>query len=234
MEIKPIATIYTDFPEKFGIPRQAGIVPELTARIVLKPEYSQPEAVKGLEGFDYIWVIWDFSLAHSERFAASVCPPRLGGKETAGVFASRSPFRPNSLGLSSLRLLSVEHTEKGTELLVSGADMVSGTPVYDIKPYITFEDSHPEAKSGYVDTVQWEELTVLDPGGLIAGSDLSEKQKTALRKILGQDPRSRFDLHSDGTRRYGFYFSHYDVRFTVSGRELSVVELAEGKKPCEP
>lgn len=231
MEIRPVAHIYTDFPEKFGIPRQAGIVPELIARIVFEPEYSQPEAVKGLEGFEYLWIIWDFSLSHTDRFAASVCPPRLGGKETVGVFASRSPFRPNSLGLSSVRLLSVDYTEKGPVLTVSGADMVSGTPVYDIKPYIAFEDAHPGARSGYVDTVEWQSLSVEDPEGLIEKSALTKTQQTALREILSQDPRSRFDSPSDGKRRYGFYFDRYDVRFTVKDRVLTVTELAEGKEP---
>lgn len=227
MELKPIAHIYTDFPAKFGIPRQAGIVRELEATIVFEPEYSQPEAVKGIEGFEYLWLIWDFSLEHHDKFQATVCPPRLGGKETVGVFASRSPFRPNSLGLSSVRLKEVEMTEKGPVLHVQGADMVNGTPIYDIKPYIAFEDSHEGAKSGYVDEREWKELTVLDPEGLIEKSDLTELQKEALWKVLGQDPRSRFDQKSDGSRRYGFYYAHYDVRFTVNGEELTVIELAD-------
>ena len=225
MEIRPIAHVYTDFPEKFGIPRQAGIVPELLGTIVFEPEYAQPEAVKGMEGFDYLWILWDFSLTHRENFAASVCPPRLGGKETVGVFASRSPFRPNSIGLSNVRLLGISYTEKGPVLHISGADMVSGTPVYDIKPYLPFEDSHPDARAGYTDRILWKSLTVSDPLGIIEQSSLSETQKTALRKVLSQDPRSRFDSVSDGKRKYGFYFDCYDVRFTVKDELLTVVEM---------
>ena len=227
MEIRPVAVIHTDFPTKFGIPRQAGIVPELKGTIMFYPEYSQPEAVRGLEGFDYIWLLWDFSREHHASANATVHPPRLGGKTSVGVFASRSPFRPNSIGLSSVKLDSVEYTGKGPVLHVSGVDMADNTPIYDIKPYITFEDSHPGAKSGYVDTVSWKSLSVEDPGGLIAESRLSPLQQEALLKILGQDPRPRFDENSDGTRRYGFYYAGFDVRFRVCGDRLTVTELVD-------
>lgn len=225
MEIHPIAHIHTDFPAKFGIPRQAGIVPELTGTVVFEPQYAQPEAVRGLSGFSHIWLLWDFSLEHHERFHLTVHPPRLGGKESVGVFASRSPFRPNSIGLSSVRLLEIEYTEQGPVLHVSGVDMVDGTPVYDIKPYIPYDDCHADARGGYTDSVTWEPLTVSDPKGLIESSALTELQKKAVFKILSQDPRSRFDSSSDGTRRYGFYFASYDVRFTVCENILTVVEM---------
>lgn len=227
MEIRPVAVIHTDFPTKFGIPRQANIVPELKGTITFCPEYAQPEAVRGLEDFDYLWLIWDFSKEHRTEHNATVHPPRLGGKESVGVFASRSPFRPNSIGLSSVRLDCVEYTEKGPVLHVSGVDMVDGTPIYDIKPYITFEDSHPDAVSGYVDTVSWTPLTVEDPEGLIETSTLTEIQRKALVKVLEQDPRPRFDENSDGTRRYGFYYADLDVRFRVFGSILTVVELVK-------
>lgn len=227
MEINPIAYIHTDFPAKFGIPRQAGIVPELTGTVSFEPKYSQPEAVRGLSGFSHIWLIWDFSLEHHDHFNLTVKPPRLGGRESVGVFASRSPFRPNSLGLSSVRLTGIEYTDKGPVLHVSGVDMVDGTPIYDIKPYIPYDDCHTDASGGYTDSVSWEPLTVSDPEHIIDRSDLSAAQKTALFKILSQDPRSRFDSTSDGSRRYGFFFSEYDVRFTVKEKELTVVEMVK-------
>ncbi|MCQ2400683.1 MAG: tRNA (N6-threonylcarbamoyladenosine(37)-N6)-methyltransferase TrmO [Lachnospiraceae bacterium] len=225
MEINPIAYIHTDFPAKFGIPRQAGIVPELTGTITFLPQYSQPEAVRGLTGFSHIWILWDFSLEHHENYNLTVRPPRLGGKESVGVFASRSPFRPNSIGLSSVRLTDIEYTEKGPVLHVSGVDMVDGTPVYDIKPYIPYDDCHPEAKGGYTDEITWEALDVSDPEDLIEKTGLSCLQKQALMKVLSQDPRSRFDSRSDGSRRYGFFFADYDVRFTVTGINLTITEI---------
>jgi len=231
MEIRPVARIHTDFPTKFGIPRQANIVPELKGTITFYPDFSQPESVRGLEGFDYLWLLWDFSKEHRTDHNATVHPPRLGGKESVGVFASRSPFRPNSIGLSSVRLDRVEYTDKGPVLHVSGVDMADGTPIYDIKPYITFEDSHPGAASGYVDSVSWVPLKVEDPDGIIEKSSLSAIQKAALFKVLEQDPRPRFDENSDGSRRYGFYFSDYDVRFRVNGDVLTVVELLRCPQP---
>lgn len=229
MEIRPIAHIHTDFPTKFGIPRQAGLVPELTGIITFEPEFSQPEAVRGLEGFDYIWLIWDFSMEHHENFKATSRPPRLGGKLSTGVFAARSPFHPNSIGLSSVRLVKIEYTDKGPHLHVSGIDMADGTPIYDIKPYIPFVDSHPGARGGFVDAVPWQELTVEDPEKRIEKSSLSDTQKTALLKTLKEDPRPKFDLKPESDRIYGFYFADLDVRFTVNGNVLTVRELAPGR-----
>ena len=228
MEITPVATIHTDFPTKFGIPRQAGIVPELKGTVTFSPAFSRPEAVRGIEGFEYLWLLWDFSKEHRDVHNATVHPPRLGGKESVGVFASRSPFRQNSIGLSSVRLDSVEYTDKGPVLHVFGVDMADGTPIYDIKPYIAFEDSHPGAKSGYVDAVDWKPLQVSDPQELIRNCHLTGLQKKALFKVLEQDPRPRFDEVSDGSRRYGFYYADLDVRFTVKDGVLTVTELAPG------
>ena len=228
MEIRPIAYIHTDFPTKFGIPRQAGLIPELTGIITFEPEFSQPESVRGLEGFDYLWLLWDFSMEHHENFKATSRPPRLGGKLSTGVFAARSPFHPNSIGLSSVRLLQIEYTTKGPQLTVSGVDMADGTPIYDIKPYVPFVDSHPEARGGFVDEVPWQELSVEDPTELIKKSSLSERQKAALLKILRHDPRPRYDIKPESDRIYGFYFADLDVRFTVKGNVLTVKDLAPG------
>lgn len=225
MEIRPIAHIHTDFPSKFGIPRQACLIPELLGTITFEPEFAQPEAVRGLEGFDYLWLLWDFSLEHRDSFKATTRPPRLGGKLSTGVFAARSPFHPNSIGLSSVRLLSVDYTEKGPLLTVSGVDMADGTPIYDIKPYVPFVDSHPDARGGFVDDVPWEELSVEDPNDLIGRSSLSEIRKAALLKILKEDPRPRFDIKPESDRVYGFYFAGFDVRFTVNGGTLFVKDL---------
>ena len=225
MEITPVAHIHTDFPDKFGIPRQAGIIPELKGIITFEPSFSQPEAVRGLDGFDYIWLLWDFSLEHHDNFRATARPPRLGGKESVGIFATRSPFHPNSIGLSSVHLDRIEYTEKGPVLHVSGVDMADGTPIYDIKPYVPLVDSHPEARGGFVDDVPWEELSVEDPNDLIGKSSLSEIRKAALFKILKEDPRPRFDIKPESDRIYGFFYAGFDVRFTVSGGTLFVKEL---------
>lgn len=229
MEITPVAHIHTDFPDKFGIPRQAGIIPELKGIITFEPSFSQPEAVRGLDGFDYIWLLWDFSLEHHDNFRATARPPRLGGKESVGIFATRSPFHPNSIGLSSVHLDRIEYTEKGPVLHVSGVDMADGTPIYDIKPYVTFEDSHPGARAGYTDTVEWDKLTVNDPDDLIGAAPLSVAQKKALRKVLAEDPRPRFDLKPDSDRIYGLYFGGLNIRFTVKDKALFVAEIGPGK-----
>lgn len=223
MEIKPVAHIHTDFRTKFGVPRQSGVAGSLSGTIVFEPYYRDPEAVKGLDGFSHIWVLWDFSAAHRKEWSATARPPRLGGKTHIGIWATRSPFRPNNIGLSSLKLDSIEYTDNGPVLHVSGIDMMDNTPIYDIKPYIRY-DCHPDAVDGYVAETDKHALNVNDPDGLIAALPLSESQKRGLLEALAEDPRPQFDADDTGDRRYGFYYTDYDIRFTVADKELSVVE----------
>ena len=223
LEIKPVAYIHTDFRTKFGVPRQSCVASELKGTIVFEPYYRDPEAVKGLDGFSHIWVLWDFSKAHRSGWSATARPPRLGGRTHMGIWATRSPFRPNNIGLSSLRLDSIEYTDRGPVLHVSGIDMMDGTPVYDIKPYIRY-DCHPDAVDGYVTETDMHSLTVLDPHALIPALDISEVQKDGLYAALREDPRPQFDADDTGERRYGFYYCDYDIRFTVVGNTLTVVE----------
>ena len=222
MEINPVAHIYTDFPTKFGIPRQSGLVEELKGRIVFEPYYRNTEAVKCLEEFNYIWLLWDFSMAHRKDWSATVKPPRLGGKTHIGVWATRSPHRPNSIGLSSVKLDRIEMTEEGPVLYVSGIDMADGTPVYDIKPYIPYCDVHSDAAGGFTEK-EWTRLEVVIPDELLPL--VPEGRLQALIKTLEEDPRPRYDAESDGKRKYGFYFCEKDVRFTVTGNVLTVVEI---------
>ena len=224
LEIKPVAYIHTDFRTKFGVPRQSGVADELKGTIVFEPYYRDPEAVKGLEGFSHIWVLWDFSKAHRKEWSATACPPRLGGKTHMGIWATRSPFRPNNIGLSSVRLDSVEFTDNGPVLHVSGIDMMDKTPVYDIKPYVRY-DCHPDAVDGYVSITDNHALKVNDPDELIDKLDISDEQKAGLYAALREDPRPQYDADDKGERRYGFYYCDYDVRFTVTGDTLSVVEI---------
>ena len=226
MEIRPIAQIRSDFAEKFGIPRQSGLVESLEARVVFAPEFRNPDALRGIEGFSHLWLIWEFSRAKREGFSPTVRPPRLGGNTRLGVFATRSPFRPNPLGLSCVRLLGVEETAReGTVLRVAGADLLDGTPIYDIKPYLPYADAHPQARGGFTDQSQWRQLQVVLPDP--ADSPLSEAETLALRQALALDPRPHY--HNDPTRLYGLAFADYDVRFHVEGDQLTVVEIVEGK-----
>lgn len=220
MEIKPIAHIRTDFKEKFGIPRQSGYVEGCIGRIVFEPEYRNPDALRGLEGFSHIWLIFDFSESHREGWDPMVRPPRLGGNTKVGVFASRSPFRPNSLGLSSVRLKKIEHTGEGDVLIVEGADLLDGTPIYDIKPYIRHSDCHTDAISGFADAAMEHKLTVTDPDGLL--DIIPEEKRGVLIECLGLDPRPSY--HED-ERRYGMRFSEYDISFTVEGDVLRITEV---------
>lgn len=218
--MKPIAHIETVYKTKFGVPRQAGLV-DVPSRIVFLPEYRVPEAVRGLEGFEYIWLIWGFHLAEREQWSPTVRPPRLGGNKRVGVFATRSPFRPNPIGLSSVRLLSVTvEAGFGPVLTVSGADLVDGTPIYDIKPYIAYADSHPDAHSGFAQESPVR-LAVDDPDGLLA--NLQDDERNALIDTLAQDPRPRYQ--NDPERFYAMQFSDLDVKFRVEGDHAIITSI---------
>lgn len=221
--MKIIAYIYTDFPQKFGIPRQSGLVPELHGTIVFEPEYRSPEAVKGLEGFSYIWLLWQFEGVRRDNWSATVKPPRLGGNKHIGVFATRSPFRPNPIGLSSVKLEGIEITDKGPVLHVSGIDLRDKTPIYDIKPYLPYADCHPDAKEGFAGAVKEYCLEVDFPEELL--KKIPEEKRGALLEVLKQDPRPSY--HSDPERRYGVAFAGFDVHFTVKGNVLVVFEIIE-------
>ena len=244
MDIQPIAHFESPLTSKFGIPRQSGLVDELTGRIVFEKPFRQSEAVRGMEDFDYLWLIWEFSGIHkaqssklkaqsssqseaakpSAKFkvqSLTVRPPRLGGNRRMGVFATRSPFRPNPLGLSCVRLDRVEEDPQlGPVIYVRGADLMDGTPIFDIKPYVVYADARPEARSGFVDQTDWEPLEVIIPEEVAAA--IPAEHLAALRAILSQDPRPAF--HDDPERVYGMPFLHLDIRFKVSGRVLTVVD----------
>ena len=223
--IRPVAHIESDFPEKFGIPRQAGLVGELRARVVFDGEYRNDEALRGIEGFSHLWLIWHFSASERESWSPTVRPPRLGGNVRMGVFATRSPFRPNALGLSCVRLLGVEKCEgKGATLLVAGADLMDGTPIFDIKPYIPYADSIPEATAGFA-ADPGEHIPVEIPPAVEEA--IPEEKRTALRKVLELDPRPRY--LEMGEREYGFEFGGYTIRFIVDNGTLRVLS-AEKKE----
>lgn len=222
MEVYPIAHFESPLKSKFGIPRQSGLVSSLMGRIVFEPSFRKAEAVRGLDDFDYLWLIWEFSKNRGAEKSLTVRPPRLGGNRRLGVFATRSPFRPNNLGLSCVRIVRVEiDSQLGPVIWVEGADLMDGTPIYDVKPYVAYADAHPEARSGFVDQVGWEPLEVLmtDEQAALVPAD----QLEALKAILAQDPRPRY--HDDPERIYGMPFLSFDVRFKVSGQVLSVVEI---------
>ena len=223
--VTPIATIRTGFPTKFGIPRQSGLVPELRGTIVFNPEFRNADALRGLEGFSHIWLIWQFSEAVREDWSPTVRPPRLGGNTRLGVFATRSPFRPNPIGLSCVRLESIELSSPDGPLLhVSGADLMDGTPIYDIKPYIPYTDCQPQATAGFTDTVSMHRLNVVIPPELT--SKINPQTLNALRGILAQDPRPRYQ--DDPDREYGFDFEGYAVKFKVPDPDtLTVTSLLQ-------
>lgn len=219
--MKIIARIYTDFKEKFGIPRQSGIT-ENEAKIVFEPEYRRKEAFVGIEGYSHLWIIWQFSEAVRDEWSPTVRPPRLGGNKRVGVFATRSPFRPNPIGLSSVTLKGVEYTKDyGPILTVCGADMLDGTPIYDIKPYLSYTDSHPDAKGGFSDAVLEYKIDVVFPDNLL------EKIDTGLRcdliTLLENDPRPSYKKNSE--KEYGMKFSHYEIFFTVTDGTLTVTRV---------
>ena len=219
--IRPIATIRTDFPTKFGVPRQAGIVDALEATVVLEPEYRVDEALRGLEGVSHLWLIWRFSENPETDWSPTVRPPRLGGNRRLGVFATRSPFRPNALGLSCVRLLGIEKTDKlGTVLRVSGADLVDGTPIFDIKPYIPYADCVPDARAEIAPD-SGATLSVVIPETLEAL--LPEGKRAALRGVLANDPRPRYQ--HDASRIYALLFAGFEIKFSVSGDTLTVTAI---------
>lgn len=220
--MKIIGHIETDFKEKFGIPRQSGLVKESKGRILFEKEYNVPEAFRGLEAFTHIWVLWQFSEAVREDFTPTVRPPLLGGNRRMGVFATRSPFRPNNIGLSALKLDRVEITEKeGVVLHVSGADLLDGTPVFDIKPYLPYADSIPDAVGGFTETLEERRLEVSFPEELLL--KVREDKRSALVAVLAADPRPSYQ--NDPERVYGMRFAEYEVRFTVEGKSLRVTQV---------
>ena len=222
MNIQPVAFFHSPMTSKFGIPRQSGVADKLPGRIVFESRYRSPEAVRGLEAFSHLWLIWGFSTNPHEATGLTVRPPRLGGNERVGVFASRSPFRPNGLGLSSVYINNVEMTTAhGPVIHVLGADLMDGTPIYDIKPYVAYTDSHPDARCGFVDTHQWKLLQVNVPPLLARLFSVDELE--ALKQVLAQDPRPQF--HDDASRIYGMPFAGRDVRFRVEGDILTVVDI---------
>lgn len=219
MEI--IAKIKTDFPTKFAIPRQSGILNELESRIVFEGKYKNPDYIRGIEGFSHLWLIWCFSENADKGSSPTVRPPRLGGNQRVGVFATRSPFRPNPLGLSSVRLLRVEESSDGPCLVVCGADLMDGTPIFDIKPYVPFSDSHPDAVGGFADEHFSDALQVNFPKELL--SLLPEEKREAAIEILRQDPRPSY--HNDPERIYGFPFAGFEIRFRVEKEVLHVISV---------
>ncbi len=219
--MKIIARIETDLPEKFGIPRQSGLAKDLKGTIIFEPEYQDPKALEGLGGFDYIWLLWQFEDTERREWSATVRPPRLGGNTRMGVFATRSPFRPNNIGLSSVRLDAVRMTERGPVLHVSGADLRDGTPIYDIKPYLRYTDCHPDAADGFASEGISHRLEVHFPSDLLAL--LPKDKRDAARELLALDPRPAY--HNDPQRRYGLLFAGYDIHFSVDGNILTVLDM---------
>jgi tRNA (adenine37-N6)-methyltransferase len=226
LEMKIIARIHTDLPTKFGVPRQSGVVEELMGRIVFEPEYRNPDALRGMEGFSHLWLIWQFSQAVRENWSPTVRPPRLGGNTRMGVFATRSPFRPNAIGLSSVKLERVEpHSPDGPIIVVSGIDLMDGTPILDIKPYIPYADSHPQAKEGFT-SAGWERtLEVNFP------QELQEKVETdrraALVGVLQNDPRPPYQKNPE--RVYGLPFGGQEIHFKVADGVLTVIDVEDKK-----
>lgn len=224
MNIEPIAYFHSPFHSKFGIPKQSGLVEELEGSIVFCPEYRNADALRGLDEFDYLWLIWGFSANKHAATSLVVRPPLLGGNEKMGVFATRSPFRPNALGLSSVRISRIEtDTTRGPVITVVGADLMDGTPIYDIKPYIPYADSHPEAKGGFTDTHAICRLTVVIPDCF--HHLFSQSQLQALYKVLELDPRPHY--HKSGPKEYGMPYMDYDVHFTVNDGVLTVTDVVK-------
>lgn len=227
--LQVIARIQNDFSTKFGIPRQSGLVPEQRSRVVFEPEYRDENALRGLEGYSHLWLIWGFSGVHMDKWSPMVKPPRLGGNKRMGVFATRSPFRPNRLGLSSVELVAIEKLPNlGKTLLVAGADLMDGTPIYDVKPYLPFTDSHPDAKGGFTEWTLEYHVEVYCPETLL--QKLPESKREPLLRSLALDPRPAYLNDSDAP--YGFAYAGFDVRFYVKDGLLTVFDIVEGQTPA--
>ena len=224
MNIEPIAHIHTDFPTKFGVPRQSGLASGLVSTIVFEPPYRNPDCLRGIADFSHLWLIWEFDKVAGAGWSPTVLPPKLGGKTRVGVFATRSPFRPNPIGLSCVRLEDITFSDaRGPVLHVAGADLMDGTPIYDIKPYIPYADCHPEATEGFTGQVEMQALTVEIPPELLARFPVEKRD--ALVGVLAQDPRPRYQ--ADASRVYGLEFGGYEVKFTVSDQILTVTDIAK-------
>lgn len=225
MEIKPIARFHSPFSSKFGIPKQAGLVAELEGQIVFEPEYRNPDFLRGMEGFDFLWLIWEFSANKHKANSPVVRPPVLGGNEKVGVFATRSPFRPNNIGLSSVKISHIEwETSKGPVIHVKGGDLMDGTPIYDIKPYVVYTDCHPDARSGFVDDRKWTKLDVEISGEIreyLICQGLNDEKIEILKEVLAQDPRPHYQ--KDPHKVYGMPYEGLDIHFSVSEKTLTVV-----------
>ena len=229
MEIKPIAYIHTDFPQKFGLPRQSGLIEALTGYIEFEKEYRDPEAVRGIEGYDYLWLLWGFEVKEDDGFRPTVRPPRLGGNERMGVFATRSPFRPNHIGLSSVKLTGVELTgEAGPVLYVSGIDMRDNTPIYDIKPYLSYTDSHEGARSGFTDGLLPHVLKVDFPEEML--KLIPEEKRQGAVSVLSSDIRPSYHGSRQEEGEYGLSYAGFNIRFTVDGEKLRVTEVTESER----
>lgn len=224
--MKPIAHFRSPFKSKFGVPKQAGLVAELEGEIVFEPEYRNADALRGIEGFDYLWLIWEFSANRHAAKSPVVRPPVLGGNEKVGVFATRSPFRPNNIGLSSVRLSHVEcESSRGPVIHVKGADLMDGTPIYDIKPYVVYADCHPEARSGFVDERKWNKLQVEISDTVktfLLSQGMTEEKIGILKEVLAQDPRPHYQ--KDPHKVYGMPYEGMDIHFTVCNQILTVVK----------
>lgn len=224
MEIKPIARMHTDFPEKFGVPRQAGLAPSLTGKIVFEPEYRNVRAVRELDGFSHIWLIWEFSQCSDSKFSPTVRPPRLGGNRRVGVFASRSPFRPNRLGLSCVKIEKIETDGENAPIItVSGVDMTDGTPIYDIKPYIPIADCIPTASEGYTAQTKKYKISVSCDENLL--SIIPENKRQALLELLSNDPRPAYN--DEEGKEYGVTFAGFNIKFKYENNSLSVTQIKE-------
>ncbi len=229
MVLETIAVFHSPLTSKFGTPRQSGVVSELLGKIVFESPYRSADAIRGMEGFDYLWLIWGFSANKKQADSMTVRPPRLGGNERVGVFASRSPYRPNAIGLSSVRIHHIDYDcEDAPVIYVEGADLIDDTPIFDIKPYVAYTDAHPQAKSGFTDTTEWQPLEVIfsdEVQQLLATQEYQElgEQQKVVSQLLMQDPRPHY--HDDANRIYGMEYAGFDIRFTVSGRVLSVVDI---------